>query len=148
MDDRRRARAGNRPRLRLAPSIYAQTDLVCSVTICTSQGLPAFADTQHGLAAVSVLRELAESSGVQVFGYCVMPDHVHLVMSRSPTCDLIAFMGRYKNLVQRRAWSLGVQGTTWLRRCWDHFLRREEDVKSVVEYVWGGPHCLDSQGRV
>jgi putative transposase len=125
--------------LRLDQQVYAQTDLVCSVTIRTRRQPPVFACDRIASAAVEVLISLADRTGVYVHGYCVMPDHVHIVLSASPTWDIIAFVGRFKNLVQRAFWELGGHGTMWQRRFWDHFPRREEDVRSAVTYGLANP---------
>ena len=39
-----------------------------------------------------------------LYAYCVMPDHVHLALSPSPSCDVVLFIGQFKNLTQRAAW--------------------------------------------
>ena len=57
-----------------------------------------------------------------------MPDHVHLVLGASPTCDIVAFVGQFKNLTQREAWRLGVEGAFWQKR-----------IEHVVEYVLNNP---------
>ncbi|MBI2907501.1 MAG: transposase [Chloroflexi bacterium] len=68
-----------------------------------------------------------------------MPDHVHIVLGPSETCDIITFVGQFKNLAQRAAWSQGVRGAFWQKRFWDHFLRVEEDLQPEVEYVLNNP---------
>jgi REP element-mobilizing transposase RayT len=89
--------------------------------------------------AVQVLRAHALKTEVPVYGYCVMPDHGHLVIGPSVTCDIVAFVGQFKNLAQRAAWQAGVQGRFWQHSFWDHFLRREESLESVVLYVLHNP---------
>ena len=54
-------------------------------------------------------------------------------------CDLIAFVGQFKNLAQRAAWARGVIGSFWQTSFWDHFVRRDEDLRSVIEYVLDNP---------
>jgi REP element-mobilizing transposase RayT len=78
-------------------------------------------------------------TGVAVYAYCVMPDHVHLVIEPSPDCDLVTFVGQFKNLAQRAAWALGVEGAFWQKGFFDHFLRREEQLERVVAYVVENP---------
>jgi len=86
-----------------------------------------------------MLHERARKTGVQVYGYCLMPDHAHLVLGPSPTCDIIAFVGQYKNLAQREVWRLGVTGRIWQVGFWDRFLREEESLDEVVQYVLNNP---------
>jgi hypothetical protein len=62
-----------------------------------------------------------------------------LVLSASATCDITAFIGSLKNLVLREGWRQGVVGTFWQRSFWDHFVRDDEDLTQVIEYVLANP---------
>jgi REP element-mobilizing transposase RayT len=48
-------------------------------------------------------------------------------------------VARFKNLAQRDAWRLGVQGAFWQPSFWNHFLRSDERIEAVVEYVLNNP---------
>src|SRR5438067_1987619 len=124
-----------RKSLRLDRDTYSDPRLLCSITIATQNRVSIFADPTIAAATVDVLKQHAIDTGVRVHAYCVMPDHVHLLAAPSENCDLISFVGQFKNLSLRAAWLLGVQGTYWQRRFWDHFLRADEDIQRVVEYV-------------
>ncbi len=129
----------NRKRIRLDTSSYAQIGSICSVTIAVRERQTVFSDAPVAVAAVAVLQSLAEKTGVPIYGYCVMPDHIHLVLEPSSASDIISFIGQYKNLSQRAAWTRGVEGSFWQKRFWDHFLRAEEQVEQVVQYVLNNP---------
>ena len=90
-------------------------------------------------AAVDVLRRHVEATGVPAYAWCVMPDHVHLILGASPTCGILTFVGQFKNLALREAWRLGIKGTFWQTSFWDHFLRGDERLEQVVEYVLNNP---------
>ena len=128
-----------RTRARLPAEAYAQLGSICSITVAVRDRRPVFADASTAGAVVPVLRELAAATGVRVYAYCVMPDHVHLVLGPSLSCDLVTFAGRFKNLAQRAAWKRGIEGSVWQKSFWDHFLRAEEDLERVVEYVLNNP---------
>ncbi len=125
--------------IRLARSAYAQPGAVCAVTIAVQGRRPVFDDKRFAKDAVNVLRNLVEHDHVSVFGYCVMPDHVHLVLEPGSESDIVSFVARYKSLVQRSLWSLGLSGTFWQKSFWDHFLRGDEAVGHVVQYVLNNP---------
>ena len=74
-----------------------------------------------------------------VYAYCVMPDHVHLILGPSSTCDIVTFVGQFKNLAQRSAWQLGVVGAFWQVGFWDHFLRVDQAVEDALRYVLDNP---------
>ena len=126
-------------RIRLDTGSYAQPGAICSVTVAVQDRQPIFADPIVAAAAVEVLVEHAGKTGAVIYGYCVMPDHLHLVLGPSATCDIITFVGQCKNLAQRAAWRHGVNGACWQVSFWDHFLRAEEQIEQVVEYVLSNP---------
>ena len=128
-----------RRRIRLAPERYAEIGRVCSITVAVNDRRPVFANPHVAAAAVDVVRQQATATGVPVYVWCVMHDHVHLVLGPSPTCDIVTFVGRFKNLAQREAWRLGVTGAFWQSSFWDHFLRGDERIEQVVDYVWNNP---------
>jgi REP element-mobilizing transposase RayT len=128
-----------RRRIRLAPNAYAEVGAICSITVAVKDRTPVFADPTVADAAVDVLRRHAAETGVPVYAWCVMPDHVHLVLGASPTCDMVTFVGQFKNLAQREAWRLGVKGAFWQASFWDHFLRGDERLEQVIEYVMNNP---------
>ena len=128
-----------RRRLRLPAEVYDELGMIGSITIAVKGRAPVFACPAVAAAAVDVLRRQAAATGVRVYAWCVMPDHVHLVLGASPTCDIVTFVGQFKNLAQREAWRRGVKGTFWQSSFWDHFLRDDERLEQVVEYVLNNP---------
>lgn len=128
-----------RRRIRLEREAYRVLGAICSVTIVVKGRAPVFGDPQVAAAAVDVLRARALRDDVPVYGYCVMPDHVHIVLGPSASCDVVTFVGRFKNLVLRAAWRLGVTGVFWQPSFWDRFLRSDEQLPRVVDYVLRNP---------
>ena len=125
--------------IRLAPDAYADTHTVFSITTCTKGRRPVFADHAAARVTTNVLERHAAKTGVRLFAWCVMPDHVHLVIAPSATCDVVTFVGQFKNLAQRDCWRLGVVGAFWQPRFWDHALRSNEDLSCVIRYVLDNP---------
>ena len=130
-------RRGKRIRLDLA--LYAELGRVCSITIAVRDRRPVFADPVVAASSVDVLRAHADRTAVPIYAYCFMPDHIHLVVEPSASCDIVTFVGQFKNLTQRAAWACGVQGAFWQPSFWDHFVRRDEDLRRVIEYVLDNP---------
>ena len=91
------------------------------------------------VAAVDVLRRHAAATGVRVYAWCAMPDHVHLILGASPTCDIVSFVGPFQTLAQREAWRHGITGTFWQTSFWDHCLGGDERLEPVVEDVLNNP---------
>ena len=128
-----------RKRTRLAAANYANPNEICSVTIAVRGRQPVFANPLVAAGAVGVLRSLTTAHQARIFAFCVMPDHVHLVMSPSATCSIITFVGQFKNLVLRLSWKHGVDGSFWQQGFWDHFLRADEELRVAAEYVLANP---------
>ena len=95
--------------------------------------------TRGAVATVigEVIRADAESGGVEVYVWCVMPDHVHVVVRPAGT-DVVAWVGGVKGRVAARARSLGVR-SLWQRSFHDRVLWREEDLVPAVRYVLNNP---------
>ena len=127
-----------RRRIRLAAEVYAEIGVICSITIAVKGRAPVFACPAVA-AVVDVLRRHAAAAGVPVSAWCVMPDHVHLILGASPTCDIVAFFGQFKTLAQLEAWRHGIEGTFWKTSVGDHFLRGDERREQLVAYVLNNP---------
>jgi putative transposase len=136
-----------RRRIRLGDEAYFEIGAICSVTIGVRARAPIFANPSVAAAGVETLKGHATKTGVPIYGYCLMPDHVHLVLGASATCDIVTFVGQFKNLAQRAAWQQGVRGAFWQPSFWDHFLRHNEDVETVVTYVLNNPVRSGLVGR-
>ena len=81
----------HRRRIRLPAEVYAELGMIGSITIAVKDRAPVFACPAVAAAAVDVLvlRRHAAASGVPVYAWCVMPDHIQLILEASPTCDLV-----------------------------------------------------------
>ncbi len=126
-------------RIRLGRNIYSLEGSICSITICTRDKIPFFKNYNLTNACIHQLRIDAESTPVSMFVYCFMPDHVHLVLSPHGRTNIIQFIAKYKSRTTRLAWRFGIKGRLWQKSFYDHFLRQEENVEHVVDYVLNNP---------
>ncbi len=95
---------------------------------------------EFGSACVAVLRGLRTATGAPVHAYCLMPDHVHLLVGASETISVVAFVQRWKSLCYREWVALGHQPRSpWQRSFWDHGLRVDEDLIAVAKYILRNP---------
>lgn len=109
------------------------------LTVCSENRCAIFQKANRARAAIESLKRVSDSMGVLVHAFCVMPDHVHvLVEGKSATSDVVKFVAKWKqstgylfrNELPRRFWQ---------RRFYDHVLRRAEDSESVALYIWMNP---------
>lgn len=126
-------------RRRLASPAYTHPTAIFSITTATRDRARVFTDARVAAGAVAILRERSAFHLVRVLAFCVMPDHVHILMSPSRSCDVPTFVGQFKNLAQRRAWTLGVRGAFWQHSFHDRALRHEDDVATAVRYILNNP---------
>jgi REP element-mobilizing transposase RayT len=128
-----------RKRIRLDHEAYTEIGSVASVTIACFNRTPFFRDPAIARAVIEALKQRAGATGVRVHAYCLMPDHCHLLCSPSEMSDLVSFIGGFKSLSRNQSNAVGANGPIWQRSFFDHMLRREEDLKTVVRYVLANP---------
>ncbi|MEN6641317.1 MAG: transposase [Armatimonadia bacterium] len=121
---------------RLAPEVYAQADQIVFVTICTKGRAKTFADYE----VAECLSELIRLQfGEYLIAFCVMPNHVHVVLATNPEIDVMTQVTRLKGRATHDLHALGVEGEIWERSCWDRHAREEDNVWEMVEYVLDNP---------
>jgi len=129
----------HRKRLRLDAGLYRTRGQVVSVTTCTARRMPVFEDVEFGRACVLLLRELATPAGIEVFAYCLTPDHVHLLLSPDGRTSIVDFMRAWKSSCYHLRRKAGDRRRLWQRSFHDHLLRRDEDIRTVCDYIVGNP---------
>ena len=76
----------------------------------------------------------------RLFAWCVMPNHVHVVVRLLPGHDLAAVIHSWKSFTAKRANEmLGLQGQFWQREYYDHLLRNERELERSIRYVAENP---------
>jgi hypothetical protein len=68
-----------------------------------------------------------------------MPDHLHLLINPSQETSIVDFVRDFKGRSTRLAWQHGHRGKIWQARFYDHFLRKDEDIETVVHYILNNP---------
>jgi len=105
------------------------------ITICTERRRPIFRDANLAKTTIESLKHVSSSLNILVHAFCVMPDHVHLLLEgKTFDSDVVKFVARWKqstgytfrNQLPRRFWQ---------RRFYDHVLRRAEDSACVAWYI-------------
>ncbi|HUT75223.1 MAG TPA: transposase [Armatimonadota bacterium] len=129
-----------RKQLRLPGHDYGEPGHAYSLTVCARRGASPFRHRTLAQEAVATLQSLEALSGVKVFAYCVMPDHVHLVCWAGDGADSIpSFIRRFKSFVSHAGRRLGHSGQLWQRSYYDHVIRRAEDLGEICTYVIENP---------
>jgi len=128
-----------RKRIRLAREAYQEAGNIFSVTISVRQRDRVFEDAAIAQACVGHLRNLRNRTGNPVYAYCLMPDHVHLLIGVVAGAPLGSFITAWKSLCYRERRRLGLPDPFWQRGYFDHALRKEEDLRMAALYILNNP---------
>ena len=117
---------------------YANAENMFSVTICVKPRRPVFISRMTNTAAVRDILRLHQEGWAGVHLYCLMPDHIHLVLA--PGCDGLSvairrLKGRFSVWWRRN----GDGQTLWQQGFFDHKIRTTENFKQQCDYVLENP---------
>jgi REP element-mobilizing transposase RayT len=85
---------------------------------------------------VDVLGRIGHRRCVRVHAYCLMPDHLHVVVSvKQADGDVAKWIWYVKRETSKM---LGAAGM-WQRSYWDTHAREDEDLEAAVEYLLANP---------
>ena len=109
------------------------------VTICTEGRLRAFDDLGFGHWAISQLLRQATLREFEVSAYCLMPDHVHLLLrGQSESADFRSFIISW-NTRTAFAWRQRYQSKLWQKGYYDRVVRDSDDFFGMARYVLLNP---------
>jgi REP element-mobilizing transposase RayT len=128
---------GKRRSLRLRGHDYTE-ERAYHVTWGT-QGAKRILEGDPARAVVQCLEAEAAGSSVDVLAYCVMPDHVHVLLIPHDGRSAIRFVQTVKSRTARSYAAQHAGDRLWQRGFYDHILRREEDIQTVVAYILAHP---------
>lgn len=102
------------------------------VTTVTLHREPFFRDPAMACIAVETLFDVRKRYPFTLFGFVVMPDHVHLVVRVPTTGSISKIMNVYKS---------GMAHNTGLRKMWQprFDIRIVNDIQKVLRYVDNNP---------
>ncbi|MFB3880485.1 MAG: transposase [Armatimonadota bacterium] len=132
------SRPPTRTRIRLAREVYAHPGEVFLITICTAKRRRLFDRPGPGRLVFNALLTGKLFTEAQCHATCLMPDHLHLLVSPRES-NLIALINGWKSYTTNLLHSAGSKGPVWQRSFYDHALRSEESVNDAAQYVVENP---------
>lgn len=136
---------------RLPRETYEQPNIVWFFTIRAYLFQTPFVRDDLNRMVIDTLRETRETYRCNVFVYCLMPDHLHLLTTpREPGASVLTLTERFKGKTTNQSWPLGWKGTLWQPGSYDHGLRKEDDFREIAEYILENPvrkHLCDTPGE-
>jgi putative transposase len=85
----------------------------------------------------AALERVRRSLGLRVYGYVVMPEHVHLLIGEPPGATLAEALKSLKQGVSRRL--IGDAGHFWQKRYYDFNIRNYRQFVEKLRYIHRNP---------
>ncbi len=99
-----------------------------------------FVNPELARAVSNCLLEERSKHGIDVYVYCLLPDHLHLVACpQEDGKDTLTFLDRFKGRSTKISWDHGCPGKLWQPRSFDHLVRKEESLLDIAKYILENP---------
>jgi putative transposase len=109
------------------------------LTASTHRRQKAFALSQFAGPAADQLLQLAKSNRFAVPAYCLMPDHVHvLIAAQATSANARTFFNRWRQWTGFR-WKQLRGFPLWQNGYWDYVLRQDEEPFRISAYIVNNP---------
>ena len=123
-------------RIRLPLDVYNQ-ELTVFATISTADRRKWFFEfPELATDAAAILAETCLERTSLLFAWCIMPDHIHLLISDK---DIISFIRAFKGRLTPRARAICPGKKLWQRSFYEHVLRGTESAMDVAGYIYENP---------
>lgn len=109
------------------------------VTICCANRRKFFTTPKISNWFVKILRHNSTTHSFAVHAFCLMPDHVHLLLEGlQPASDLLQFITALK-IKTSTPFERKTGQSLWQKKFYDHILRRNDSPDDVAWYIWMNP---------
>ncbi len=138
-----------RKQIHLKDFDYGSHEHVFFITICTGAKQHYFADPKISKIVIDELEHRRTNQEIKVFCYCIMPDHLHLLISLNENYTrkegafgertLRDWVSAFKRYTARTAGQRFEIRPLWQSNFYDHVLRREESLVEICSYILNNP---------
>lgn len=120
---------------------YKGSSWVYFVTLCTANRQPYFSQANMADIIEKDIEFRRGSNQIRVFCSCIMPDHIHIVLSLSDAFrgNLQTWVSSFKRSTTRTAKQRFSVERLWQKNFYDHVVRRDESLSKIMEYVLNNP---------
>ena len=110
------------------------------ITICSKEKKEIFTNDELNSKVISCLLSERKKNGFKIFAYCLMKNHIHIIMMPPGNGKTISeFIGAFKSISYAMLKKSGIKYSVWQERFYDHIIRRDEDFEDIVKYVLNNP---------
>lgn len=138
-----------RKQLHLSGFNYASSTDLFFVTICTANKQPYFSDPKISNEIVNELEYRRITREIRLFCYCIMPDHIHLLISLEENYikkrgafgerTLQNWVSAFKRYTSRVLGKMYDVKPLWQQNFYDHVIRRDESLIEICQYILNNP---------
>jgi putative transposase len=119
--------------IRLKDFDYSSSWMVYHLIIGANQ--KPFVNSITNQKVVEILKSSVKLYGYKLITYCLMPDHLHILVQAEETPkDLRSFVRGFKSFCSKSC-----RRYLWQRSFYEHILRKEENVVDVARYILHNP---------
>jgi len=119
---------------------YFEKNLVYFVTTATKDRHPILNDSKLCRILLVTIEYYKTIFDYSVLAYCLMPDHIHLILQPRGSFELSFIMKMIKGSFSRTVNKLnGKEGSLWQRRYYDEIIRNEDQLSKQIEYIHYNP---------
>lgn len=110
------------------------------ITTTTHRRRPFFAKDKPKETALNYLSAIRVKLGFKLYGYVLLPDHLHLLLSPTDKNDVSYIMRQFKLGVSKKIKQKEkIMCPFWQHRFYDHILRTEKEILPTLEYIHENP---------
>jgi len=127
---------------------YSSHEHAFFVTICTADKQPYFRSPDICRAVTQDLELRRSRKEIRLFCYCIMPDHLHILISLAENDTkmkgafgertLQNWVSSFKRYTAKIAKTYGIQHL-WQTNFFDHVVRRSESLVEICSYILNNP---------
>jgi REP-associated tyrosine transposase len=111
------------------------------ITICTYEKQPLFKDTRIAELIIKNIEFRISQNEVIIYCYCIMPDHIHLLLSLSDSYNkpLGGWVSAFKRYIAKAMKEKFNIIKLWQANFYDHVIRDAESMQTISEYILNNP---------
>lgn len=116
-------------------------DFVYFITICTANRRPHLSNERIANVVADELEFRRINREIELFCYCIMPDHVHILLSLTADYQksLQNLVSAFKRYTAKATNELSGVKPLWQKNFYDHVVRKEESLLQIAEYILNNP---------
>jgi putative transposase len=126
-------------KIRLNKDAYLQTGYPCHITICSLNGNPIFESKEFTFHCLELLESLCDKFEIQLYVYCFMPEHIHIILTVEGQKSIIELVQDFKGKSTIESYNFDYKGKIYQTRFFDHFIRTDQSLENEIRYVLENP---------